>query len=198
MSEQSPLIVPIVVEAFVVNDRVRTAPDKNFYRAEMQYDEIYRNDPFTGWVPGNGTYGNNDTSFFSDSSKSQYYDGVYLKWRLPDAFTRGVTDAAGAPEFPCVPNRWLVVRYAPLSAGTQPTAWIIEGDYIGPNNASAQSYLSQAGSMYVQSQFSTDNKTVGVRIGQNVPLATGTWTESGHSLKLTAVAPGNPAFAYYQ
>lgn len=198
MSVQSPLIVPLVVEAFAVNDKGRTALDKNFYRAEMQYDAIYDYDLINGLTLGNGAYGANDTSFFSDSSKSQYYDGVYLKWRLPDAFTKGVTDAAGVPQYPCVPNRWLVVRYAPLSAGTQPTAWIIESDYIGPNNTSPQSYLSHEGSMYVQSQFATNDKTIGVRIGQNVPLSTGMWTESGHSLKLTAVAPGNPAFAHYQ
>lgn len=198
MSVQSPLIVPLVVEAFVVNDKGRTAPDKDFYRAEMQYEDIYHYDVINGWIAGNGTYGDEDTSFFNDSSKSQYYDGVYLKWRLPDAFTKGVTDAAGAPQYPCVPNRWLVVRYAPLSAGTQPAAWIIESDYIGPNNASEQPYLSQEGSMYVKSQFGANDKTMAVRIGQNVPLSTGTWTESGHSLKLTAVAPGNPAFAHYQ
>ena len=33
-------------------------------------------------------------------------------------------------------------------------------------------------------------------MGRNVPL--GAWTESGVTLHLTAVAPGNPAFAFYQ
>jgi hypothetical protein len=35
-------------------------------------------------------------------------------------------------------------------------------------------------------------------MGRSVSLEADKWTEPGHSLKLTAVAPGNPAFAYYQ
>jgi hypothetical protein len=189
MSDRSPLIVPIVVEAFVVNDHTRRLG--SFYRAQMQYNNIHH--------PGNGDLGSTDLSFIDQKNPhwSQYYNGVYLKWRLPDALTRGVATGGAAPQFPCVPNRWLVVRYAPLSAGSSPTAWIVQSDYqtrTAPKKANA----SQVGSIYVQPKSLTDNKPVGVYLGRNVPLATGTWKEDGSSLKLTAIAPGNPAFAYYQ
>jgi hypothetical protein len=189
MSDQSPLIVPIVVEAFVVNTHTRLTG--SFYRAEMQYNDISD--------PANGDLGATDLQFVNpaDTNGPGYYNGVYLKWRLPDALTRGVATDGAAPQFPCVPNRWLVVRYAPHSAGSSPTAWIVQSDYhtlATPPGGNA----SQAGSMYVQPTSTTDNAPVGVYLGRNVPLATGTWKEDGSSLKLTALAPGNPSFAYYQ
>jgi hypothetical protein len=190
MSDQSPLIVPIIVEAFVVNDHTRRTG--SFYRAQMQYNNIAD--------PGNGDLGSTDLHFIDQTNPqwSKYYNGVYLKWRLPDALTRGLASEGAPPQFPCVPNRWLVVRYAPLSASA-PIAWIIESDYLWPSNTPTPANASQVGSMYVQAASQTDNTPVGVRMGRSVGLAGGSaWTEPGHSLKLTAVAPGNPAFAYYQ
>lgn len=187
MSDQSPLIVPIVVEAFVVNDHTRRTG--NFYRAEMQYNSIQD--------LASGDLGSTDLNFIDQTNPhwSQYYNGVYLKWRLPDALTRGVADGGAAPQFPCVPNRWLVVRYTP---GGAPTAWIVVSDYwtsrLPPNPTNA----SQIGSTYIQPNSQVPVVPVAVSLGQNVPLATGTWEEDGSSLKLTALAPGNPAFAYYQ
>ena len=189
MSDQSPLIVPLIVEAFVVNDHTRTG---SFYRAQMQYNNIADT--------GNGDLGSTDLHFIDQTNPqwSKYYNGVYLKWRLPDAFTRGVAHEGTAPKFPCVPNRWLVVRYTPLSPGA-PVAWIIESDYVWPFKHPQPNNASQIGSMYLQPTSQTDKTPVGVQIGRSVQLGAGsTWTESGHSLKLTAVAPGNPAFAYYQ
>jgi hypothetical protein len=189
MSDQSPLLVPIIVEAFVVNDHTRRLG--SFYRAEMQYNDIAD--------PGNGGLGSTDPNFGDQTSPlmSRYYNGVYLKWRLPDALTRGVAAGVAAPRFPCVPNRWMVVRYAPLS-GAAPTAWIIQSDYHTTTTPLQGSNASQVGCVYVQPNTPTDNTPVGVYLGRNVPLATGTWKEDGSSLKLTAVAPGNPSFAYYQ
>jgi hypothetical protein len=40
--------------------------------------------------------------------------GVYLHWALPDALTHGVVDG-GAPSFPPIPDRWLVLRVSPAS-----------------------------------------------------------------------------------
>src|SRR5215213_6452480 len=168
MSDQSPLIVPIIVEAFVVNDHVRRTG--SFYRAQMQYNNIAD--------PGNGDLGSTDLDFIDQTNPqwSRYYNGVYLKWRLPDALTRGVAAEAAAPEFPCLPNRWLVVRYTPLSHGA-PTAWIIESDYLWPSNPPSPTNASQVGSMYVQPASFTDNTPVGVRVGRSVQLAAGsTWT----------------------
>ncbi|MCW3055599.1 MAG: hypothetical protein JWN14_4769, partial [Chthonomonadales bacterium] len=189
MSDPRPLIVPIVVEAFVVNDHTRRLG--SYYRADMQYHDLA--------TPLNGGLGQTDTHFNdqTDPHYSRYYNGVYLKWRLPDALTKGIAGDGAAPQFPCVPNRWLVVRHTPLSSGAPPTAWIVQSDYHTLNPLQKDN-ASQRGSVYVQPTSSTDDKPVGVYLGRNVPLATGTWQEDGSSLKLTALAPGNPAFAYYQ
>ena len=155
MSDQSPLIVPLIVEAFVVNNHTRRTG--SFYRAEMQYNDIQD--------PGNGDLGSTDLHFIDQTNPqwSRYYNGVYLKWRLPDAFTRGVAHEGAAPRFPCVPNRWLVVRYTPLSANA-PVAWLIESDYVWPFDHPQPNNASQIGSMYVQPISLTDNTPIGQQL----------------------------------
>ena len=187
MSDQGPLIVPIVVEALVVNDHVRAGGGNAFYRGEMQYNSLR--------FPANGQL--KSSNDFIDGP-SLYYNGVYLKWRLPNAFTTGAQDsAAGVTTFRSVPNRWLVIRYSGALATRRATAWIVVSDdravTKNPQNA------SQVGAMYVAADpQSGGNTPMGVRIGRSVPLATGTWTETGTTLELKAITPGNAAFAYYQ
>jgi hypothetical protein len=118
MSDQSPLIVPLTVEALVVNDAFRTGTN-TFMRTQMLY--------FAMHLCGNGqpdvTNNQNDTNFTLHSTDTvsgtnnihagDYYNGVYLKWRLPYAFTNGVQDSvSGTTIYPPAPNRWLIVRYS--------------------------------------------------------------------------------------
>jgi hypothetical protein len=194
VTDASPLIVPMTVEAFVVNDSVRLDLGNPFVRAQMLYNVLQQ---CRNAQPGQN---DRDINFSSNNlvgplkvPASQYYNGVYLKWRLPRAFTHGVQDSAtGTMCFRCIPNRWIVVRYGgPLGARTA-TAWIVESDYNGapppPKDA------SQVGAMYVTGAAGT--APTGFYMGCSTEL--GTWTEPGTSLKLRAVAPGNPAFAFYQ
>src|SRR5580700_5185931 len=133
-----PLLVPMTVEALVVNDAVRAPKNQfqTFLRTQMTYTFIQgmgNGQPFT-----NG----NDTNFTKQVNvppnnvpSSQYYNGVYLKWRLPKAFTSGTQDnSTGVTTYPQVPNRWLVIRYSGALTGRQATAWIIESDFIYPVN----------------------------------------------------------------
>lgn len=196
MSEQNPLIVPMTVEAFVVNDHVRLGGN-SFLRTQMQYNVLRK------CKNGQPNLTNNDSHFYSASpvppnnvNASDYYNGVYLKWRLPRNYTHGEQDnVSGQTKFPPVPNRWLIVRYSGSLPLRQATAWIVESDYLWTENPSPNN-ASQAASMYVAPASATDNTPVGVYIGRNVAL--GTWAESGHSLGLTSMGPGNPAFAFYQ
>ncbi|MGD0735325.1 MAG: IPT/TIG domain-containing protein [Terracidiphilus sp.] len=200
MSDQSPLLVPMTVEALVVNDSVR-APNQieTFMRTQMSYNSIQ-----TG---GNGqplTNGN-DANFTqtvnvppNNIPSSQYYNGVYLKWRLPKAFTSGTqNNVTGVTTYPLVPNRWLVIRYSGPLTARQATAWIVESDFTYPVNSPPSSMnASQGATLFAQPASSTNNTPIGVYIGRNVQL--GAWTESGHSIGLTAMGPGNPSFAFYQ
>lgn len=199
MSDQSPLIVPMTVEALVVNDIFRTNGN-TFVRTQMQYNAMQ--------MCANGQPGisNNDTNFTLHSTSpvppnkvpaGTFYNGVYLKWRMPEALTSGVQDNVnGTTAYPAVPNRWLIVRYSGALGSRQVTAWMVESDYLYPSNKNpSATNASQVACIYVQP--GQDGKTpVGVPMGRNVQL--GTWSETGHKLGLTAMGPGNPAFAFYQ
>jgi len=201
MSNQSPLLVPMTVEALVVNDLVRAPKNQieTFMRTQMSYNAIQscgNGQPFTNGNDANFTKTINVPP--NNIPSSQYYNGVYLKWRLPKAFTSGTQDnASGLTTYPLVPNRWLVIRYSGPLAGRTATAWIVESDFTYPTNTPPSPMnASQGASIFAQPTSSTDNTPIGVYIGRNVQL--GNWTESGHAIGLTAMGPGNPSFAFYQ
>lgn len=195
MSDYAPLLVPLMVEAFVANDHLRLS--KTFMRTQMQYNSLQQ------CANAQGSFSGNDGAFTqanvvppNNVPASAYYNGVYLKWRMPAALTKGAHDpVAGTTTYPPVPNRWLVVRLGgPPSARTS-SAWIVESDYVWTAPPKAMT-IAQTATLYVGQQPASGNTPIGIQIGRNVAL--GNWTESGHSLHLTAVAPGNPAFAFYQ
>jgi hypothetical protein len=192
VSEAGPLIVPLAVEALVVNDHVRGG--ESFVRAQMLYG---------GLAEGrNAQPGLNDAdeAFCKDEEvhgvpASQYYNGVYLKWRLPRALTWGAQDSASEElTFPAIPNRWVVVRYA--EADTPPRAWLIESDYVWPLGSPEFKTVADVSAFFVVD--GGDNVPEPRYIGRNVDLAENAWSEPGSSLGLTAVGAGNPAFAVYQ
>lgn len=193
MSNPDALFVPMVVEAFVVNDPVRLRGSA-FVRTQMQYGALQ------SCANAQSSLNGNDVNFTGANAvppnavaPSSYYNGVYLKWRLPDALTRGVHDSTtGDTTYPTVPNRWLVVRMSGDSTDRQATAWIVESDYVLSAPPSPAT-IADTASLYVGSE---GNTPTAILIGRNVPL--GSWTESDSNLRLTAMAPGNPAFAFYQ
>lgn len=70
----SPLLVPIAVEALVVNQRVQNAT--TFHRWEMEYANLLN---FMSPAP----------PAFSNLSESKPPQGIHLHWALPRALTRG-------------------------------------------------------------------------------------------------------------
>src|SRR5882724_630346 len=209
MTDQSPLIVPIAVEAMLANDESRSSPDANsnitFWRTTMDYPGLrtcHSAEPSgsTGNDPNfdqTGQQGPNDWSTF--------YNGVYLKWRLPDALRRGVQDGVnGVTTFPLVPNRWLVIRTAGAAgaagpAGTPPprrtaTAWIIQSDYQANAFPTLASYADKPSIYWGQTAAGTPGV---ILLGLTTPL-TASWSEPGNAMFLTAIASGNPAFSVSQ
>jgi hypothetical protein len=199
VTDQSPLLVPLVVEAFVVNDHVRLGGN-SFLRTQMNYNVLSR------CANGQPGLNDNDSHFYGAAAvpphgvaPSSFYNGVYVKWRMPKAFTHGHQDSvAGNTVFPRVPNRWLVVRRGGDLSDRQAAGWIVESDFQWPQNPSPYT-IAEAATVYLGTKPGTVPGTttpVGIAIGRNFPL--GSWEESGHSLGLTAVGPGNPSFAFYQ
>jgi hypothetical protein len=176
MTMAAALIVPIQVQALLVNARVRA---QSFQRWSMDYASL------AAYVsPEPPAFSGDDPDWAADSLD----DGVHLHWTLPTALRHGVQDSAtGTTAYPKVPNRWLVVRAAGpsgVATGRTATAWIVESDYVGADGTSP----------YVDPTASTPTPTL---IGRALPLAG--WSETGAGpLFLTAVGPGNVAFASYQ
>lgn len=186
MSDAGPLIVPVALEALVVNDHVR---DPSFLRAPMAYGSLQMGGDAQPGMSGN------EVAFGRDEPvegvpAAHYYDGVYLKWRLPRALTWGVQDSAtGKLTFPPVPNRWIVVRYG---GGTR--AWLVESDYVWTSALTPKDVSGLPSHFLVEKE----GKPQLAFIGRSYDLGKESWQETGHSLGLTALGPGNPAFAFYQ
>jgi hypothetical protein len=174
----APLLVPVQLQALQVNPNVRA---QGFQRWTMDYSALaaFRSPepaPFAGL----------DQGWASNPAN----DGIHLQWTLPAALRRGAHDAAtGATTYPLVPNRWLVVRLSGPAASIlalrqAAEAWIVESDYLGPDGLSA--YLDPAAP-----------EPVPLRLGRVRPLAG--WRETAARPPfLTALGPGNVAFASYQ
>ena len=53
--------------------------------------------------------------------------GFHLHWQLPKALGKGTQEADEQPQFPTVPNRWLVMR---RGGSLEKQAWVVESDYL--------------------------------------------------------------------
>lgn len=176
MPDQNTLLVPIALEALVVNERVRIK--QNFRRFQMSYGSL---EQYLSPEPDAFSAGNNDFPLF------QKNEGVYLHWTLPDALRHGQSDdSSGNIEFPLVPNRWLVVRYNGPETNRTATAWVVESDYLDPNQGT--------------SPFLDPWKRTETLIGRKLSLSSPTqWQEtSSTAMFLTSVGTGDATFAAYQ
>ncbi|MFJ3927648.1 hypothetical protein [Streptomyces sp. NPDC090022] len=177
MASQPPLIVPVQVDALLVNRRVRdNEPHRRWYPEFDRLDRRYPPEPDP----------------FQSSSSGKPGLGVHLHWLLPDALRRGRQDGpAGRLEFPAVPNRWLVVRYSRPAArpGEPPTAtgWVVDSDYLSYDDGTSP-FLDPFAEGLEETY-----------IGRAHDLSDGPWTEPGGRRKfLTAIGPGLPTFAGFQ
>ncbi|MFH8789151.1 hypothetical protein [Streptomyces roseoverticillatus] len=176
MSSQPPLIVPVQVDAFLVNERVRNnQPHHRWYADFEQLDkrQMPEPDPF-------------------DVAPGKPGLGVHVQWLLPDALRRGRQDGpAGKVEFPVVPNRWLVVRYSRPADRPEETpavaGWVVDSDYLDYDEGTS-AFLDPF-----------EERPTPTYIGRAHDLADGPWSEpEGRRKFLTAVGPGLPTFATYQ
>ncbi|MGD2086876.1 MAG: hypothetical protein PVH61_11905 [Candidatus Aminicenantes bacterium] len=117
------VLVPLNVEALVVTNLIHK--EKNFSTASRNYVSLSR-------------YGSLGPMPFTYSTGGAHpVVGVTLHWVLPDALKHGQSPGKGNTHitFPLVPNRWLVVRYAPPDKNNSNkralTAWVIQSDYLG-------------------------------------------------------------------
>lgn len=199
------LIVPVNVDALVVNQDVRERGGQGFRRWQPNFNLLRHNhtpepDPFTNEEEWNDTKGTG-----SDETYKRH-DGVYVRWELPDALRHGGTRAeGGSTRFPVVPNRWLVVRQVQgkpeLTAG-----WVVESDFLDPDKGTS-GFLHPVDSSKDPETTPYRATVIPTKIGR-VPQSIGSddtaWTEPAASdasrkeMFLTAVGPGVMTFHVYQ
>ncbi|MDI2130036.1 hypothetical protein [Yinghuangia seranimata] len=184
------LIVPVKVNALVVNRLVRTA--ETFNRWTPNFDAML--DEGTGAEPAPGV----GTETMGPES-----EGVYVQWQLPEALADGHYDqTTGETTFPFVPNRWLVVRYSTTAASPERTAagWIVQSDYL----ESRPVQDADGNDVYGTNKHPDPDSPEGEKLrltflGRRHALADGPWTEPApQPPHLTAAGPGLPGFAVYQ
>jgi hypothetical protein len=182
MSAAVPLLVPVEVQAMVLNNTA-----VNFIRQQMNYDNLAECQS-----PAPSAFGQDVPNFAGDTRNH----GVYLRWILPRALRHAEHMPDGRLDFPFAPNRWLVVRlYRPRPLGAaapaaapQLTAWVVDSDALG----------SIGGANYVDPTQATLTQ---VQMGRMVAITVASpWQETASSSPyfLSAVAEGNAEFAAYQ
>jgi hypothetical protein len=174
VTDPTPLLVPMPVQALVVNEKVQNT-------TFLRWTNVYVNlNEFLDPVPE--PFGN--VSGPPDQ-------GIHLHWKLPAAYTRGHGSAGSNVEFEFTPNRWIVVRRATTAGSTaapQLTAWIIQSDYLGDDYGL---------SPFAHPTQSTSGKVVTTKIGRTQPIEK--WTgDPGGKLFLRATGLADVTFTAYQ
>ncbi len=192
MTMNSALLVPIRPHALVVNDQVRKG--QNFQRWQMNYRKL---EEYASPMPA--AFSGNTAQDWNNQPDA---NGIYLHWVLPKALRHGVqqttppssggavarTDGPlhGQTVYPLVPNRWLVTRFSGPPTERIATAWVIESDFLDPNEGTTP---------YVD-PFDTQSLKV-TALGRKVDAAG--WSEPGSDkLFLTATGAGDITFSAYQ
>ncbi|HST60253.1 MAG TPA: hypothetical protein VLK84_16220 [Longimicrobium sp.] len=175
MSDPTPLLVPMPLQALLVNPPVQNGV---FQRWSTNYDALNQ---FQDPVPAP----------FANLRTDPPPLGVHLHWKLPAALSRGQGSADGGNvQFPLTPNRWIVVRLASTAdavAAPRATAWIIQSDYLGDDGSSvfANPFTSTTGAV---------QKTM---LGRQVPIEE--WQgDPGGKLFLRATGLADVTFTAYQ
>ena len=129
-----------------------------------------------------------------------YEPGIHLHWALPDGLTHGVTrNSNTGPEFPAIPNRWLVVRFCDYRASEEQLdlrfkAWIMESDTVTDEpNATVWPTLKPGKRKLEKSE------DYYVYVGKRYELAKwpGEMTPPAARVNITTIGYGDPAFAAY-
>lgn len=134
--------------------------------------------------------------------------GFHLHWQLPKALGKGTQEADEQPQFPTVPNRWLIIR---RGGSLETQAWMVESDYLWPDRSplnleKGKSKQDQNQSNHVCVPFSPDpskNHYQRFRyLGRQMPLSE--WLVADKTSaeywgkSLTAIGYGEPTFtAFY-
>jgi hypothetical protein len=181
----SELLVPMNLEALVVGQSDAGAQWVNL---KPDFRGVYRRDQVLGQQLG--------TPLEFSPSMLGLKPGVHLHWALPDGLTHGVApENGGSPEFPAIPNRWLVVRFwdqngANQSLALKAKAWIVESDSVTSDSSAAVWPTFGGENLKKSDDYS-------VFVGKQSELSQWPGETAGARVTITAVGYGDAAFAAY-
>jgi hypothetical protein len=136
MNLNTPLIIPIDLQALCVGYPDVTAqayvlpPQADFSVLPSNEGGTYVSDCYTS------SSVLAEASPFNGQVAAQF--GIHLHWALPDGLTQSIppaSDPTAQPQFPPVPNRWMLTRIIqdlsdPTAPATSLQSWVIESDRL--------------------------------------------------------------------
>lgn len=172
MKKNNDLIVPMLIEALIVNKEVKRTG--GFTRQTMDYkNRLFRQ------------FDSPDPKVF-DNKPTLPADGIILQWTLPQALRNGI-EKNNKVEYELVPNRWLVQRTCPANA-----------DYDKLYLISSDKQIKGAATRFLDPNKS---ELKPISIGTKKELNKG-WDQTDiyneEKMYLTVIGPSNPNFASYQ
>lgn len=193
MTSENYLLVPVHIEALVVGAPILQWTDlhpefSRLFQAKILGSELT---PDLFKVEGAKTSGNR-TKWWAQT-------GIHLHWTLPEALKRGrqkpptgPQQHRGEPEFPVIPNRWMVERIhrKPGSSETSVKAWVVESDYLHD--------VKDDDEKLQESTFPRlDSFALFDYIGKAFEYTSWKEQHPAYRIPLTALGYGDPAFAAY-
>ena len=187
---QPRLLIPMNIEALVLGAKPSSQNKLKWVDQVPLFQSIYYN-TYLGQDLESEPCGENKDDLYD-------YPGIYLHWSLPDGLTHGVTAENGSePEFPLIPNRWLIVRtWDKADNGLKPDldikAWILENDTITDDDTAIVWPALKDGNPDPDKE--TDYY---VYIGRQFELEKWPGETGAPGVDITAVGYGDAAFAAY-
>ena len=178
------LLVPINIEALVVGKKHGRWTDLS-----PKFSKLYEG----------GFLGSQVAPALFNDQDELHPAGVHLHWALPDALTHGrqvqkedEDELRDPPEFPLIPNRWLVQRISREFQAREISvrAWIVESDYLHSTDGESPQDAVTVPKLEAVPLFDYVGKSFDYPKWQEGP-------DSAYKIKLTALGYGDPAFAAY-
>ncbi|MEN6374657.1 MAG: hypothetical protein ABFD75_07750 [Smithella sp.] len=180
------LLVPINIEALVVGKSTTT----KWVNLKPDFTKI----------SGKQVLGRQiEKPAFTEPESGLHKPGVHLHWALPDGLTHGTAkEGSDVPDFPLIPNRWLVLRFWDQSESDKPNlisrAWIIESDTITNDTNANLLPILHSEKLKQPPQKPED---YAVFVGNVYELKNWPGESNEPQVEITAIGYGDPAFAAY-
>ena len=186
-NNQNRLLVPMNIEALVIGE---TAEGAEWVNLKPDFRKIFYN-KFLGQQLENDACSTTSSNLYEEP-------GIYLHWALPDGLTHGIhEDKDEGPEFPLIPNRWLIIRlWDPEKTNQQvelkSKAWIIESDTISDKKDGVVWPRLNSEKAKLQ-----DTQDYYIYVGKQFELSQWQGETSDPGVDITAIGYGDAAFAAY-